>query len=256
MSLSITLLVSASVYFLINVYNFLLIPLAEKAVPKRIPDHAPPTMQLDKTDTAFITFNKLTSIAFVYHIIQFVSLSGMKYDFTSQEEMTSALLNLPLHLVLLFVVYDFFYTLFHWALHWPPIYPLIHKHHHKQHSPFRGNVDAINVHPFEYVTGEYNHLFAIYLVSKIVGAQNMHGFTVLVFLGVGGFLASLNHTRVDLRIPYLYNVIAHDVHHAIQPRANYGQYIMLWDGVFSTFMSTEEAEKLNARQTLKDKKNL
>jgi sterol desaturase/sphingolipid hydroxylase (fatty acid hydroxylase superfamily) len=40
----------------------------------------------------------------------------------------------------------------------------IHKHHHRQKAPSRGTADAINVHPFEFVCGEYNHLLAIYLV--------------------------------------------------------------------------------------------
>jgi sterol desaturase/sphingolipid hydroxylase (fatty acid hydroxylase superfamily) len=60
--------------------------------------------------------------------------------------------------VLLFVVYDFFYTIGHRVLHHRSIYKYIHKHHHRQRAPSRGNVDAVNVHPFEFVSGEYNHL--------------------------------------------------------------------------------------------------
>jgi len=100
-------------------------------------------------------------------------------------------------LILLYVVYDFFYTLFHRALHHRSIYKYIHKHHHRQKAPSRGNVDAVNVHPFEFVCGEYNHLLALYLVSHVMQVQ-VHVLTILVFIVVGGFLASLNHTRFDL----------------------------------------------------------
>ncbi|RNF19350.1 putative C-5 sterol desaturase [Trypanosoma conorhini] len=149
---------------------------------------------------------------------------------------------MPLHLVVLFVVYDFFYTLFHWGLHWPPIYPLIHKHHHRQLTPFRGIDDSINDHPFEYVTGEYLHLFVLYLLTRVTPVGQVHALTAVVFIFIGGTLAGLNHTRIDVRIPYLFNVCAHDLHHA-QFHYNYGQYIMLWDWVFGTFKSYPEDAK-------------
>ena len=62
-----------------------------------------------------------------------------------------------------------------------------------------------------------------------------------MFLLVGGCLATLNHTRLDvamLRIPFtrvpLFGVRAHDTHHVI-PTCNYGQYIMLFDWLYGTF---------------------
>lgn len=61
--------------------------------------------------------------------------------------------------ILLYIVYDFFYTIGHRALHHRSVYKYVHKHHHRQRAPSRGNVDAVNVHPFEFVSGEYNHLF-------------------------------------------------------------------------------------------------
>ena len=65
-----------------------------------------------------------------------------------------------------FVVYDFFYAPFHRALHHRSVYAYVHKHHHRQVVPTRGNTDAINVHPFEFIMGEYNHVLAIFLVSR------------------------------------------------------------------------------------------
>jgi sterol desaturase/sphingolipid hydroxylase (fatty acid hydroxylase superfamily) len=231
-------LATGVIYVAFNVYNFAVIPLCCKALrPATLPDRAPRLAKLDTLDRAYITFSKLITALFVYHSISFVSnheLSRMSTEM-SVARLSSALLMLPLHLPLLFIVYDFFYTLFHWALHWPPLYAYVHKHHHRQMTPFRGNEDAINVHPFEYVTGEYNHLWALFLVTRILPLGSVHAVTFLLFIFVGGALASLNHTRHDVRIPYVYNVNAHDFHHR-QYRCNYGQYIMLWDAVFGTFM--------------------
>lgn len=240
MSIGVSLLFSSIIYFGFHVYNYVLIPICGKFVSRRIENHAPPTAKLDRLDNIFITFNKLVTIMFIYHCYLFVMSSGINIDISS-DALLAALPTVPLHLILYFVIYDFWYTLFHWALHWPPLYPLVHKHHHKQPSPFRGNLDAINVHPFEYVTGEYNHLWTVFQVTLLLGAKNVHALSFFIFIIIGGFMASLNHTRVDLRIPYLYNVIAHDIHHAIQPRANYGQYTMLWDSFFGTYLPTDEA---------------
>jgi hypothetical protein len=109
-----------------------------------------------------------------------------------------------------------------------------------QKAPSRGNADAVNVHPFEFLSGcvteiqrplhstevsynacsrcslaatvsppptssntkttsrEYNHLLAIHLVAQVLP---LHALTVLVFIVLGGFLASLNHTRFDIKAP-------------------------------------------------------
>jgi hypothetical protein len=58
----------------------------------------------------------------------------------------------------------------------------------------RGNTDAVNVHPFEYICGEYNHLLAVMLVP-------CHAAAALAFVVVGGVLASLNHTRFEVPSP-------------------------------------------------------
>lgn len=102
--------------------------------------------------------------------------------------------NTALALPALFVVYDLFYQAFHRALHHRSVYALVHKHHHRQKAPSRGSSDAVNVHPFEFLSGEYNHILAVAIVP-------CHITTVLVFIIIGGFLASLNHTRFDVQIP-------------------------------------------------------
>jgi sterol desaturase/sphingolipid hydroxylase (fatty acid hydroxylase superfamily) len=112
------------------------------------------------------------------------------------------------------------------------LYAYIHKHHHKQKAPSRGNLDAINVHPFEFVVGEYLHLLTIYFIPS-------HIYTVVFFILAGGVLASLNHTRYDINIPWVYCVKVHDVHHRL-PESNYGQYIMFWDSIFGSYRSYDQ----------------
>jgi sterol desaturase/sphingolipid hydroxylase (fatty acid hydroxylase superfamily) len=119
------------------------------------------------------------------------------------------------------------------------VYRLVHKHHHRQHAPSRGNTDAVNVHPFEFVVGEYIHLLAVLLVGTALGG--LHLAAVLAFIVAGGVAASLNHTRLGVTLPLgLYDVRAHDVHHRL-PKSNYGQYTMAWDHIFGTFREYSNA---------------
>eukprot|EP00051_Salpingoeca_urceolata_P030725 m.493012 g.493012 ORF g.493012 m.493012 type:complete len:264 (-) comp35140_c0_seq1:67-858(-) len=197
-----------------------------------------PLERLAPLDLTFIVFNKLSSAVFTYHLLQFASNSSQ----VAWAPHDATVLNTLGAFVSLFVVYDFFYTLFHKSLHLRGIYKHIHKHHHRQTAPSRGNVDAVNVHPFEFLTGEYNHLFALFLVTRVTV---VHFYAVLAFIVVGGVLASLNHTRYDFKFPLfpsVYQVKFHDVHHWY-PDANFGQYTMLWDHVFSWFKPYPEPKK-------------
>lgn len=159
--------------------------------------------ELEPLDRIFVAFNRCTTAIFTYHVIQFLWYAPwggrVSWDISALD-----ILNGPGAFVALYVVYDLFYTVFHRILHLRGIYRYIHKHHHRQKAPTRGNVDAVNVHPFEFVSGEYNHLLALYLVSKLV--VPVHVITAGAFIVIGGFLASLNHTRFDVRIPGVYEV--------------------------------------------------
>lgn len=62
-------------------------------------------------------------------------------------------------------------------------------------NPTRGNHDAMNVHPVEFIVGEYLHLAAMMVVP-------VHAATCLVFIVMLGVLTSLNHTRYDVKVPY------------------------------------------------------
>lgn len=182
--------------------------------------------KFEAKDNLFITINKGLTMIFVYHLIQVTCHPATRIVW-SREDLT--LLNSVGSLVAFYVCYDLLYMLFHRLLHIPSLYAYVHKHHHQQKAPSRGNLDAINVHPFEFVVGEYIHLLTIYVVP-------CHIYAVVVFILAGGVLASLNHTRYDVSIPYLYSVKVHDVHHRL-PMSNYGQYTMLWDRIFGTYRS-------------------
>lgn len=176
-------------------------------------------------DKLYIFINKLLTIAFVYHLI-WVCIS-LKTIAWKNDEVT--IMNTLGSIVAFYIFYDFFYMNFHKVLHLRSLYQYVHKHHHRQKAPSRGNLDAINVHPFEFVVGEYLHLLTIYCIP-------CHIYTVVYFILAGGILASLNHTRFDINIPYLYSVKVHDVHHRL-PESNYGQYTMFWDTLLGSYRS-------------------
>lgn len=190
---------------------------------KSIPVRGKHLDEFETIDTVYIWINKFLTALFVYHAWRFCwtspSVSWSLDDLSIK--------NGPVAYVLFHIVYDFFYTIFHRFLHNRSLYRFIHKHHHRQRAPTRGNLDAINVHPFEFLVGEYLHLFSIYLIP-------CHMLTVAVFIIGGGIFASLNHTRYDLSFFNIYDVKVHDVHHRL-PETNYGQYIMLWDRLMGSY---------------------
>lgn len=146
-------------------------------------------------DYAFITFNRIVTIPFMYVFLYIAwHHDGIPLD-PRQLTLANTLLPLPL----LFVVYDFVYTIMHRVMHINVLYPLVHKHHHRQHSPSRGNTDAVNVHPLEFALGEFLHIGSALALLHV--GMEIHAITLLVFILVGGVLASLNHTRFDVRIP-------------------------------------------------------
>lgn len=103
---------------------------------------------------AGITFSRCLTLLFVYHLLSYCYNTGAATGQVVWEPESATALNTVGSVVALFVVYDFFYTPFHLALHHPSVYWLVHKHHHRQKAPSRGNTDGINVHPFEFFTGE------------------------------------------------------------------------------------------------------
>ena len=111
---------------------------------------------------------------------------------------TMIVYHIVLPLIGLFLLFDIFYGFFHYILHLQILYPYIHKHHHIQKAPSRGNVDAINVHPIEFLFGEYNHLFILYIYTNCI-PYKIHCYATILFLIFGGLLAGMNHTRYDCK---------------------------------------------------------
>mmetsp|Transcript_9723 Transcript_9723/g.13392 ORF Transcript_9723/g.13392 Transcript_9723/m.13392 type:complete len:257 (+) Transcript_9723:146-916(+) len=207
-----------------------------EGVEKRIPIRGKHLDEFETIDKAFINFNKLAIIMFSYHILRFSIIStGIVWN-----TLSFGITNGPVALALMHIVYDLFYTVFHRVLHYRLFYGYCHKHHHRQRAPTRGNLDAINVHPFEFVVGEYLHLAAAYLVSHYL--VPVHILSLGWFIIVGGILASLNHTRYDFSFFGVYSVKVHDVHHRL-PESNYGQYIMLWDWLMGSYKPYTEKIK-------------
>jgi len=193
----------------------------------RIPPKGKHLDNLAALDIAFICFSKLTIPLLVFHIVQYSWHSGRVEWGLSK----LSFVNTVVAFLLLFVIYDFFYSLFHRFLHHPSIYKIIHKHHHRQIVPTRGTTDAINVHPFEFVCGEYLHLLSVVILSYCIP---VHFIAVGLFMMTGSVLACFNHTRYNIKIGPIYATEYHDLHHWF-PDANFGQYIMLWDVVFGSF---------------------
>eukprot|EP01061_Rhynchopus_euleeides_P000038 TRINITY_DN10037_c0_g1_i1.p1 TRINITY_DN10037_c0_g1~~TRINITY_DN10037_c0_g1_i1.p1 ORF type:complete len:277 (+),score=110.40 TRINITY_DN10037_c0_g1_i1:209-1039(+) len=178
-----------------------------------------------------VAINKAVTVFFTYHTAQWAWWHAVWRPLV-----VSDVAAVPLQLLVLFAIYEFFYYWFHRFLHVPAVYPLLHKHHHQQHAPFRGNIDAINTHPIEYIVGDYDHLFSLYLLACAVP---VHVLTAVLFVVIGGYFASLNHTRYNVMLhPWVFAVGAHDVHHRIDVRSNYGQYVMIWDVLFGTFKAS------------------
>lgn len=216
---------------------------------KQIPVRGKHLDDLTTKDLIFIGISKAGTAPFVYWYLRFC-YSEAQSDCIDWKLSEINPINTVLGLVALFVVYDFFYTALHGILHIKSIYGWIHKHHHIQKAPSRANVDAVNVHPIEFVLGEYNHLWSLYLVTRVM---SIHIITSFAFLAIGGFLAGINHTRFDVVIPCLgwniYDSKAHDVHHRI-PQSNYGQYTMLWDHIFGTYRAYNPNDRINPESQL------
>ena len=68
-----------------------------------------------------------------------------------------------------------------------------------------------------------------------------------MFLLAAGIMASLNHTRFDVKWSLLgvtlYDPKDHDVHHRM-PRQNYGQYVQIWDMLLGTRREYKEGDRI------------
>jgi sterol desaturase/sphingolipid hydroxylase (fatty acid hydroxylase superfamily) len=149
-------------------------------------------------DVYCIAFSKANTAPFTYFYLRYCYY----HDTILWDGAWSSWLSVPntiVPLLCLFLLFDLTYTAFHCTLHLSWIYPYIHKQHHIQKAPSRANVDAVNVHPIEFLGGEYNHLLVLYLYTSIFRGT-VHILAAVLFLVLGGLLAGTNHTRYDVTL--------------------------------------------------------
>jgi len=231
-----------------EILNFLVKKSGRWMGSKRIPVRGKHLDELSLRDHLYIGFNKLATIPFVYFLIRYMYFEqNVEWD-VSKISVTNLVVPVPF----LFLIYDFFYTILHWALHLQCIYSYIHKHHHQQKAPSRANLDAVNVNPIEFFLGEYNHILALVIYTKVLSME-VHALNQIAFLVIGAVCTGLNHSRYDSVLSVLgctiFDSKYHDVHHRI-PQSNYGQYTMFWDHVFGTFRPYNDEDRVNAMAQL------
>lgn len=185
----------------------------------------------DATAQAFVMFSKSMIVLFMYHMINFAWFSPQVLWGLDTVSVWNTILPLPVF----FIMYDSVYHPWHRFMHWKPLYPYIHKHHHQQMVPTRGYLDGINVHPIEFVSGEYLHLGVLKVYGDYIG--QIHVSAVVLFILIGGSIASLNHTRLNVIVKDWVGTIYHDIHHSVVPfEQNYSQYSMVWDKIYGTYL--------------------
>ena len=169
--------------------------------------------ELGFADYAYVTVNKLTTVGYVVYAATTIRGAGWVEWVAPATPLAAlgVLATVPLCLC----CYDAVYVPFHRAMHLPAFYPWVHKHHHRQRVPFRGTFDGINAHPLEFAFGEFLHIWALRLAGLLLGLLGLKVpfWGAMAFLLTGGLMASLNHTRFGIRVPYVYDVRTHDVHH-------------------------------------------
>jgi nucleoside-diphosphate-sugar epimerase len=91
------------------------------------------------------------------------------------------------------------------------------------------------------------HLFALWALRDLAGLP-ISPWAVLIFVFGGSLLAAVNHTRIEVKIPYLFNSLEHDTHHRFSSY-NYAQYTQLFDWMVGTFKEWSEPPALPQRAT-------
>lgn len=222
---------TATVVLAMEVVSMVACLVAGSLTPQRLRDQGPRLYRLQQIDWLYILHGKFAVAIFTYYFAREVlqeTADRVVFDLSWESIWLSAVVPF----FLLFHLYDMVYTPLHYLLHNRWLYGWIHKHHHRQKAPFRGNLDAINVHPIELWLGESVYLVAFKALVYIY-PWPVHVAAVLMFLVAAAVLSALNHTRIDARI-WGYQVAHHDTHHWY-PISNYGQYTMLYDRIMGTY---------------------
>lgn len=221
---------TATIVLAMELISLLACLVAASATARRLADQGPRLKRLEPVDWLYILHGKFAVSIFTYYFAREVFQDTENLVLDAPWETLWHCAILPYFL--LFLVYDLFYMPLHYLLHNRWIYGWIHKHHHRQKAPFRGNLDAINVHPIELWLGESLYLVA-FKVFVWLYPWPIHLSSVLLFLITAAILSALNHTRTNASF-FGYRVANHDIHHWY-PICNYGQYTMIYDRIFGTY---------------------
>ena len=90
-------------------------------------------------------------------------------------------------------------------MHLKYFYSLFHKFHHTYKSPEPW--DDMYIHPVEAI-GYYIILYSPPVV------YHMHRISFIIYMIIMGICGVLDHSGIKVDIPFLYNTIDHDNHHA------------------------------------------
>ena len=142
----------------------------------------------------------------------------------------------PLHLLVILMVYDFFYYLMHrFWFHGNGNMRQVHAVHHQARTPTY--IDAHYVHPTETFLGLALFFTTIICMSLLLGP--LHIVTVVVLYTLYVQLNTINHTHVDL--PYFpfktlsWITAKHHRHHENMQMGNYATITLIYDKMFGTF---------------------
>ena len=140
----------------------------------------------------------------------------------------------------LMILYDFFIAfiiqsileyVWHIWIHTDAIYSWCHKFHHSYKSPFP--FADMYIHPLE-ATGYYCILYS----PPLLMSNGIHYYAFMLYMLILGICGILDHSGINFKFGYLYDVTFHDLHHQ-KFKVNYGFPSPLLDMVFGTYLSPD-----------------
>jgi len=141
--------------------------------------------------------------------------------------------------LLISALYDTWFFFVHKTLHHPKLYGLFHKKHHKWKAPIAWEGAYFTL--FDFYIGNYGPLFFC-----SVAATNSF-YSIATFGTLGMFSVPFAHCGYDIR-PF-HDPRIHDAHHEF---FNYNfSTFKVWDIIFGTYLSAEEAERMRQRKKKK-----
>jgi len=155
----------------------------------------------------------------------------------------------------LFIVGDFTRYWLHRFLHTIPFLWRLHQVHHS--AEVLNPLTYYRVHPIENLLFGFRYALSagfvsgvfIYFYGASIGIVEIAGANVFVF--VFSLLgANLRHSHIPLKYGVFEKVVVspfmHQIHHSKKyTNKNYGGVLAIWDGMFGTFASIDQDEKLS-----------